>query len=252
MNQELCMGARESGLKDKHRASSCTFPFSLFFLVQNSRSGGTSPSGAVTNTRLQLFLACILLTTGVFAQSSTNEPRIACAAPNYDFGKMCNTALVTHIFLLANEGTAPLAITSLNSGCGCTVAKSSVTAVGPGSNTEVTVKFDTANRTGPQRKSIYVQSNDRRTPTLRLELTGDLFGSPVLVRPFTPVVAGSGPVPTSVGTVVPTVRGRLGDTSLPKTDTLTDLYTIPTELTLVMIPGQTNTVCRYLAIRSRC
>ena len=87
------------------------------------------------------------LASGVLAQS-TNEPKIACAAPNYDFGKVGNTAQVEHVFLVANEGAAPLVINSLDSGCGCTVAKSGTNSIAPGSNTEVTVRFDTANRTG--------------------------------------------------------------------------------------------------------
>ena len=138
------------------------------------------------------------------ASGATDEPRIACTAPTFDFGKVGNAAQVVHVFLVANEGTAPLAISSVDSGCGCTVAKSSTNAIAPGNNTEVTAKFDTANRTGQQRKAIYVRSNDRQNPIFRLELTGDLFDVPKFNQPPAPavpvaVVAGPGAVQTTPG-----------------------------------------------------
>jgi hypothetical protein len=109
----------------------------------------------VTSRMLRLFPALVLLSSSGLAQSVTNQPKIACAAPAYDFGKVGNTARVTHVFLVANEGAAPLIITSVNSGCGCTVAKFGTNAVAPGSNTEVAVRFDTANRTGPQHRDSH-------------------------------------------------------------------------------------------------
>ena len=277
----------------------------------------------VTLYLLRLVPALALLASGAFAQS-TNEPRIACAAPNYDFGKAGNTAQVVHVFLVANEGTAPLVINSLDSGCGCTVAKSGTNALVPGGSTEVTVRFDTANRTGQQRKAIYVRSNDRLNPIFRLELTGDLFDVPKFNQPPAPVVpvavvAGPGTVRTSPGKldfgrvkpddrpegqvtvsgegtndfkvlgatsactnvtlrvepmegrrwkittkllpprpagkgdaemVIRTTHPAMGEVKVPLAwEELPDIYAIPSEVSLVA-SGQTNAVCRYVAIRA--
>ena len=157
----------------------------------------------VTFNMLRLVPALALLASGVLAQS-TNEPRIACAVPTFDFGRAGNTAQVVHVFLVINEGTAPLAISSVDSGCGCTVAKSGTNAIAPGGATQVTVRFDTANRTGQQRKAIYVRSNDRMNPIFRLELTGNLFDVPRFNPQSAPVipvavVAGPGSVRSSPG-----------------------------------------------------
>jgi len=274
---------------------------------------------------LALLSAMALLASGVFAQSATNQPRIACSAPTYDFGKVGNTSQVTHVFLVANEGTAPLVISSVDSGCGCTAAKAGTNAIAPGGDTAVTVKFDTANRSGPQHKAIYVQSNDHVNPIFRLELTGDLIDVPPFNRPSAPVApvtvtAGPGTVRTSPGKVdfgrvkpgdqpegqvivsgegtnefkvlgaasactnlalrVEPMEGRrwkvmakllpprpvgrgeseiairtthpaMGEIKVPVAwEALSDIYTIPSEVSLVASPGQTNAVCRYVAIRS--
>lgn len=139
------------------------------------------------NIRFHLLVFGTLLATGVFAQTTTNQPRIACAAPFYDFGKAGNSTQLVHVFLVVNQGAGPLFITSVNSGCGCTLAKTRTNVIAPGSNTEVTVTFDTANRTGPQRKAIYIQSNDKVNPLFRLELTGELIDVPAFNRPSAPV-----------------------------------------------------------------
>ena len=278
----------------------------------------------VSKSFLTLLPALAFLTSGVFAQTGTNQPRIACSAPAYDFGKVGNTAQVVHVFQVANEGAIPLVIKSVDTGCGCTAAKSGSNTVGPGSNTEVTVKFDTANRSGPQRKAIYVQSNDRVNPIFRLELTGDLIDVPAFNRPSAPVLpvnvtAGPGTVRTSPGNLefgrvkpgdhpvgqvivsgegtnefkvlgaastctnlslrvepmenrrwkitaklLPRLAGRgeaeilirtthpaMGELKVPVAwEALSDIYATPAEVSLVVVPGQTNAVCRYIAFRS--
>ena len=266
----------------------------------------------------------ILLLVVVVGHAQTNQPRIACAAPSYNFGRIGNTSPVAHTFQLVNVGTAPLAISSVETGCGCTAAKAGTNAIAPGGGTEIMVRFDTAHRTGEQHKAIYVQSNDRTNPLFRLEITGELFDVAAFDRPPMPVSPVSVVVRQSTVTATPSTlffgrvrphdrpEGQVSvggegtndftvanvsctDTNLElKTEALDarrwritvrllrhqvgqggaelrivtthpamrdlkvpvmwdgvgDIYSTPAEIPLMVIAGQTNAVCRYVAFRS--
>lgn len=104
-------------------------------------------------------------------------PRAVCEAPSWDFGRASNTNTVEHVFELANEGGAELQIQKVYAGCGCTAAQTGADHVGPGGKTQVSVRLNLAGRTGSQRKSVYVHTNDPLQPVLRLELSGEALGT---------------------------------------------------------------------------
>jgi len=104
-------------------------------------------------------------------------PRAACAKPFWDFGRVSNTNAVEHVFELANEGSTELQIQKVYAGCGCTATRVGSDRVDPGGKTQVTVRFDLTGRTGSQRKSIYVNTNDPVMPVLRFELAGEALGT---------------------------------------------------------------------------
>lgn len=160
---------------------------------------------------------------------SAAQPRIVCLEPNFDFGRAIGTNDVSHAFKIVNEGDAPLKITRIHVGCGCTEAKVGADTIAPHSFTDLTVQFKTAGRVGPQRKSIYVHSNDPQSPILRLEMGGDIVA------------------PKSLG-------GMCGGIAVVGTPANVkpkgDFYAVPEELVLIASPGQTNTVTRFIAVRS--
>lgn len=43
-------------------------------------------------------------------QQLAGAPRIACTKPTFDYGKVAQGATVKHVFVLKNEGGAPLTI----------------------------------------------------------------------------------------------------------------------------------------------
>ena len=104
-------------------------------------------------------------------------PKAACAAPSWDFGTEANTNRVEHAFELTNEGSAPLQIQRVFAGCGCAAVRTGADNVEPGGKTQVTVTFNLAGRTGEQRKSVYVHTNDPEKPILHLEVKGQAIGS---------------------------------------------------------------------------
>jgi len=94
----------------------------------------------------------------------------------FNFGTIVAGKRITHTFVFVNNGDAPLIIADINAPCGCTVPKDwPKTPLEPGEGGEIVVEFDSSNRTGNQRKTVYVVSNSRPS-TLELKLIGDVVG----------------------------------------------------------------------------
>ncbi|HOX44904.1 MAG TPA: DUF1573 domain-containing protein [Myxococcota bacterium] len=102
------------------------------------------------------------------APAAQAGPRIACAAPEHDFGAVLQGTQVKHSFSLQNQGDAPLKIKHVSSSCGSTVGKPAAGEVAPGGETKIDVTVDTSGRQGALEKSVFVYSND--TPRRRFEL----------------------------------------------------------------------------------
>ena len=99
-------------------------------------------------------------------------PRLVCEAPVFDFGEADNSQTIRHDFLLRNTGDVPLTLGTIRSACGCIAARSSTNALPPGGRAPLAASFDLRGRSGPQRISIYVETNDPRLPVLQLQITG--------------------------------------------------------------------------------
>jgi len=113
--------------------------------------------GQMTN-KVYLATLWLLLIVGVEAQELnpvaglTNQARIVCSEPNFDFGSVIGTNEMGHVFRLVNEGDVPLNITRIHTGCGCIEAKALSDTIPAHSSTELTVRFKMAGRVGPQQK----------------------------------------------------------------------------------------------------
>ena len=79
--------------------------------------------------------------------------------PKFDFGTVPQGKVMTHSFRYKNTGSEPLLICKADVSCGCTVPKFSEDAVAPGAEGVVVVEFNTAGKTGFQKKNIIVHSN---------------------------------------------------------------------------------------------
>jgi len=94
----------------------------------------------------------------------------------FNFGTIVAGKRITHSFSFMNNGDAPLLLSDINATCGCTVAKDwPKTPINPGEGGEILIEFDSSDRTGNQRKTVYVVSNSRPS-TLELKLIGDVIG----------------------------------------------------------------------------
>ena len=101
-------------------------------------------------------------------------PRMECAGPAYDFGAVSSTAVVSHVFVIANMGDAPLKIDWVRVCCGAT-ADLATNAVAAGTNITLRVTMALDGKQGQVERAIYVTANDPVAPVLRLTLTGSVL-----------------------------------------------------------------------------
>jgi hypothetical protein len=106
------------------------------------------------------------------AASAGAGPRLDCPEPEFAFGARDETDTVTHTFVIRNTGDAPLEITRLRPACGCTVARMDAPRIPPEGEGRLSATLTLKGRSGPQRKSIRVHSNDPDNPVTTLWLTG--------------------------------------------------------------------------------
>ena len=107
------------------------------------------------------------------ATAATGVPKIACTEPQFRFGVVTDDELLAHDFTIRNVGSAPLEIGKVVACCGLT-ANLAAKAIAPGSNANLHVVFAVNGRSGEQQKSVYIASNDPKTPYLELRFTGTI------------------------------------------------------------------------------
>jgi hypothetical protein len=134
-------------------------------------------------TRSLLFVAgaALLLVLGGTGHAD-DPPRLALAAPVFDFGSVERGTRVEHVFALPNSGSGVLRIEQVKSTCGCTVAVVSEREIAPGREGRVSVNLDTARLAGRTTKVVTVYTNDPTTPVVGLTLSG-VVTTDLLVTP---------------------------------------------------------------------
>jgi hypothetical protein len=109
-------------------------------------------------------------------------PRIEFVSPVFDFGSVKHGQNVRHDFVFKNIGTAVLEITDVHPGCGCTTAGNWDRRVEPGRTGVIPLQFSSQGFSGPVIKTASVSSNDRRQPSITLQIKGEVW-TPFSVTP---------------------------------------------------------------------
>ena len=114
-------------------------------------------------TLLTLFIAAMIALPG-FAQEDEDKdqkpgPRITFEEDSFDFGDIKQGDKVEHVFTFENTGTSPLILTNVQTTCGCTVPKWPRNPIPPGEKAEITVKFNSAGKSGKVHKIVKIISN---------------------------------------------------------------------------------------------
>lgn len=98
---------------------------------------------------------------------------------SHNFGTINeNAGKVTHEFIFTNNGNAPLILTNVRAGCGCTTPEWNRQPVAPGEKGTIKISFDPRNRPGSFIKSITVNSNAENA-VLSLTIRGNVSRKPL-------------------------------------------------------------------------
>lgn len=134
--------------------------------------------------RLVLIFSCLLFGfTSSLAVAGQGAPKLVCDQPTYDFGKMDDSMEVTHIFVLKNAGDLPLEIKQVSPSQGVTVTGAPKKTVAPDGETRVSAQLSLRGRSGPQQKTITIESNDPDQPDFTLALNGTVVTAGLEVNP---------------------------------------------------------------------
>jgi Protein of unknown function (DUF1573) len=90
---------------------------------------------------------------------TVNVARMTFESPSFDYGEVQEGEIVTHVFRFINDGKVPLVINNAHSTCGCTVPTWPKGPVAPGTSGEISVEFNTSNKTGFQEKPVIISAN---------------------------------------------------------------------------------------------
>lgn len=90
----------------------------------------------------------------------------------HDFGKIISGERVAYGFKFSNSGNAPLLITGVRSGCGCTVGDYPKEPLMPGETGRIDVVFNSSGRKGAQSENVRVLTNATDKP-INLRITAE-------------------------------------------------------------------------------
>jgi hypothetical protein len=103
-----------------------------------------------------------------------NAPVATFPEKTFDFGEMKQGEKKEHTFTLKNDGKSELIIRNVRSSCGCTAVAPATKVIAAGESAPVKVTFDSRGKRGRQSKTITVITNDPKTPTAILRISGNV------------------------------------------------------------------------------
>lgn len=119
-----------------------------------------------------LIIITIILTSSLhFKAQELQNPVIAFEETIFDFDTIMQNSDGEHVFWFANDGNAPLLITSAFSSCGCVDPEWSKEPIAPNAKSSIKVKYNTS-KLGHFTKVIVVKSNDPESPKTVLRING--------------------------------------------------------------------------------
>lgn len=121
-------------------------------------------------TKKIIFLMAALLLPMV--GKSAEGCKLVCDEPVYHFGTVDQTAVVTNVFLIRNEGDLTYVHKYVHTSCGCTKGQLEKRMIGPGETVKLLAVFKANNRHGKQKKALRLIPMDSAAPALVLTMEG--------------------------------------------------------------------------------
>ncbi len=106
--------------------------------------------------------------------ASMPKTTISIDSAKFDFGKVKQGDKVEHTYKLTNTGTESLIISDVKVSCGCTLADYTQEPVPQGGVADVSIVFDSADKSGHTEKALHVYTNTEYTPTA-LAFSADIY-----------------------------------------------------------------------------
>jgi hypothetical protein len=100
--------------------------------------------------------------------------KLVCDKPEFNFGTVNQSAVITNVFTVRNDGELTFPYKYLRTSCGCTKGRISKRMIGPGETAEVSVVFKAAGRKGEQDKKILIVPMNSDLPALVLTMKGEV------------------------------------------------------------------------------
>ena len=134
------------------------------------------PGLRAENQRLQALAATVtpVAPGPVPGAARASVPVIRFSETNWDFGPVKPMEPQSHVFVVANVGSAPLEIIEVKTSCGCTTAGEWDRQVAPGKTGVIPIVFNPSKFIGPVTKLVTVTCNDPETPVQRLLIHADI------------------------------------------------------------------------------
>lgn len=114
------------------------------------------------------------LPTSAGSVAEVDGPRITFEKLTHDFGEISPMTKNPCEFKFTNTGNALLKIGKIRCPCGCTLATLAKTDYAPGESGVLKIVYNASSSPATIRKSCSVPSNDKKTPTVVLTITGKI------------------------------------------------------------------------------
>ena len=122
----------------------------------------------------KMHLRILLLLFLVFPNigKSVEGVRLVCDEPVFNFGTVDQSAVITNVFIIRNEGDLSHVNKYVHTSCSCTRGRLKPRIVGPGETAELTAVYKAARRKGPQKKSLKLIPLNSEKPILTFYVEG--------------------------------------------------------------------------------
>jgi len=98
--------------------------------------------------------------------------RLVCDEPVFNFGTVDQSAVITNVFIVRNEGDLTYMHKYVATSCGCTQGRLKPRVIGPGETAKLTAVYKAIRRKGTQKKSLKLIPVDSGSPVLTFYMEG--------------------------------------------------------------------------------
>ncbi len=102
------------------------------------------------------------------------RPRLVIDKTEHNFGVMAPLAEVEHVFVVRNQGTAPLELEQGPTTCKCTMSGLSDRSIMPGEEGRITLRLKPTEKEGPFHQTASIRTNDPDQRELKLRIMGSV------------------------------------------------------------------------------